>query len=133
MRLKAAGNSSTVPPAPSKSRAWAHWITLVLLFVTCVVVRLVCLACKPFWFDEAFSVEVARINWPNFLNLLWWREANMSLYYMVLRGWLHGAVGVGDARDERVLAGCGSGPVVREQLPRIGARRLGRTEAGFRS
>ncbi len=51
--------------------------------------RLFCLACKPFWFDEAFSVEVARISWPNFLHLLWWREANMSLYYLLLRLWLH--------------------------------------------
>jgi mannosyltransferase len=89
MRPQAAGNSSTVPPVISKSCAWAHWITLVLLFVTCVAVRMVCLACKPFWFDEAFSVEVARLTWPNFLHLLWWREANMSLYYMLLRVWLH--------------------------------------------
>lgn len=84
-----AGNSSTGPPATSKSRAWAHGITLVLLLVSCVVVRLVCLACKPFWFDEAFSVEVARLTWTNFLHLLWWREANMSLYYVLLRLWLH--------------------------------------------
>jgi len=89
MRPQAAGNSSTVPPATSKSLTWAHWITLVLLFVTCVALRMFCLACKPFWFDEAFSVEVARLTWPNFLHLLWWREANMSLYYMLLRVWLH--------------------------------------------
>lgn len=89
MRPQAAGNSATVPPATSTSRAWAHWITLALLLVSCLTVRLVCLACKPFWFDEAFSVEVARLTWVNFLHLLWWREANMSLYYVLLRVWLH--------------------------------------------
>jgi mannosyltransferase len=89
MRPQAAGNSATVPPATSTSPAWAHWITLALLFVSCLTVRLVCLACKPFWFDEAFSVEVARLTWVNFLHLLWWREANMSLYYVLLRVWLH--------------------------------------------
>ena len=89
MHASAQGNSSTVPPATSKSRGWAHWITLALLFACCAAIRLVCLACKPFWFDEAFSVEVARLTWPNFLHLLWWREANMSLYYVLLRGWLH--------------------------------------------
>jgi mannosyltransferase len=89
MHASAQGNSSTVPPATSKSSGWAHWITLALLFACCVAIRLVCLACKPFWFDEAFSVEVARLTWPNFLHLLWWREANMSLYYVLLRGWLH--------------------------------------------
>jgi len=52
-------------------------------------VRFRCLTCKPFWFDESFSVEVARIDWRNFLHLMWWREANMSLYYMLLRVWLH--------------------------------------------
>ena len=89
MRPQAAGNSATVPPATSTSRAWAHRITLALLLVSCLTVRLVCLACKPFWFDEAFSVEVARLTWVNFLHLLWWREANMSLYYVLLRVWLH--------------------------------------------
>lgn len=88
MRPQAAGNSA-VPPATSTSRAWAHWITLALLLVSCLTVRFVCLACKPFWFDEAFSVEVARLTWVNFLHLLWWREANMSLYYVLLRVWLH--------------------------------------------
>ena len=51
--------------------------------------RFRCLSCKTFWFDECFSVEVARIDWRNFLHLMWWREANMSLYYLILRAWLH--------------------------------------------
>lgn len=89
MRSQSAGNSSPRPPASFSARAWAHRITLVLLLAACVAARLFCLACKPFWFDEAFSVEVARLSWPNFLHLLWWREANMSLYYMLLRAWLH--------------------------------------------
>lgn len=32
---------------------------------------------------------MARVSWNNFLHLLWWREANMSLYYLLLRIWLH--------------------------------------------
>ena len=66
-----------------------RWGTLCILLVAAVAVRLHCLACKPFWFDEGFSVEVARIDWHNFLHLAWWREANMSLYYVLLRMWLH--------------------------------------------
>ncbi|MGZ4730754.1 MAG: glycosyltransferase family 39 protein [Terriglobales bacterium] len=88
MRTSAPGNSSTTPAPVPRSRGWAHRVTLGLLLAACIVVRLVCLACKPFWFDEAFSVEVARLTWPNFLHLLWWREANMSLYYVLLRAWL---------------------------------------------
>lgn len=64
---------------------------VVLFFLTAagLGLRLFCLTCKPFWFDETFSVEVARVTWPDFLHLLWWREANMSLYYVLLRIWLH--------------------------------------------
>ncbi len=54
----------------------------------CGAIRLISLAAKPFWFDESFSAEIARIDWRNFLHLLWWREANMSLYYLLLRAWL---------------------------------------------
>ncbi|HZQ96365.1 MAG TPA: hypothetical protein VFA67_15230, partial [Candidatus Sulfotelmatobacter sp.] len=89
MRTSAAVNNPTAASPTRVSRGWPHWITILLLFAVCVALRLICLACKPFWFDEAFSVEVARLDWPNFLHLLWWREANMSLYYLLLRAWLH--------------------------------------------
>ena len=61
---------------------------ILLLFVAAAAIRFLHLASKPFWFDECFSVEVARIRWSDFLHLLWWREANMSLYYVLLRAWL---------------------------------------------
>jgi mannosyltransferase len=63
-------------------------LTLLVLVAASAVLRFPFLARKPFWFDEAFSVEVARIGWGNFIHLLWWREANMSLYYVLLRIWL---------------------------------------------
>ena len=66
-----------------------HWITLLLLLGAGIEARVFCLACKLFWFDECFSVEVSRMDWHNFGRVLWWREANMSLYYALLRIWLH--------------------------------------------
>ena len=57
---------------------WAYWLSLLLLLVAGTLLRFRCLDCKPFWFDECFSVEVARIGWRNFLHLMWWREANMA-------------------------------------------------------
>lgn len=75
----------TQPESASK----AHWLALLFVLITGIAARLECLACKPFWFDECFSVEVNRIGWGNFVHLLWWREANMSLYYLLLRIWLH--------------------------------------------
>ena len=67
----------------------AYRIAFTLVVASALAVRFPYLAAKPFWFDECFSVEVARINWRNFVHLLWWREANMSLYYVLLRIWLH--------------------------------------------
>jgi mannosyltransferase len=61
----------------------------LLLLGIAIAVRVHCLGCKPFWFDECFSVEVSRMDWHNFVRVLWWREANMSLYYALLRIWLH--------------------------------------------
>src|SRR5215470_9075731 len=71
-----------------ESASKAHWLALLLVLITGIAVRLAFLAAKPFWFDEAFSVEAARLDFGNFLHLLWWREANMSLYYVLLRAWL---------------------------------------------
>jgi mannosyltransferase len=81
-------------PGMRKTSSWrsrctsVSLITLFLLGACAAVLRFLFLTRKPFWFDECFSVEVARLNWPGFLYLLWWREANMSLYYLLLRGWL---------------------------------------------
>ena len=77
------------PAAATPAISWAHWLTLILLLAAATAVRFLHLVSKPYWFDECFSVEVARIGWRDFLRLLWWREANMSLYYALLRIWLH--------------------------------------------
>jgi mannosyltransferase len=89
MQPTALNESAGTSPSQSRAASWPHWLTLLVVPGAAVLVRFRCLACKPFWFDECFSVEVARIGWRNFLRLMWWREANMSLYYVVLRVWLH--------------------------------------------
>lgn len=76
-------------PSVWTSTGWVHWLTLLLLLAAGTAARFSYLAEKPFWFDETFSVEVARLDLRNLLHLLWWREANMSLYYVLLRMWLH--------------------------------------------
>ena len=81
--------STGASPSPHDSARRTPWLGLLLLMAAGTVVRFLYLARKPFWFDECFSVEVARIGWRDFLRLLWWREANMSLYYVLLRIWLH--------------------------------------------
>src|SRR6202790_5149610 len=77
------------PSAGASPFGQAHWLMILPLLVAATVIRFLYPAAKPFWFDEGFSVEVARIRWSDFLHLLWWREANMALYYFLLRIWLH--------------------------------------------
>ncbi|MFZ0731821.1 MAG: glycosyltransferase family 39 protein [Candidatus Sulfotelmatobacter sp.] len=89
MQSSQAVNSAKTPTAQPESTGAFTWLAVLLLSAAALAIRLWCLACKPFWFDECFSVEIARISWGNFSHLLWWREANMSLYYLVLRIWLH--------------------------------------------
>lgn len=89
MQPSSTPNTTAIGDGSRDSASKVHWVALLLVLITGVAVRLECLACKPFWFDECFSVEVARIGWRNFLHLLWWREANMSLYYVLLRAWLY--------------------------------------------
>ena len=49
--------------------------------------RLIHLQQKSFWLDEWYSIGVARLNWPTFVRLIANREANMVLYYALLRFW----------------------------------------------
>src|SRR5206468_5042027 len=47
------------------------------------------------WVDEGATAVIARLDWWNFLRLLWRREANMSFYYLLMRGWIQ--LGHGEA------------------------------------
>ena len=63
--------------------------TLSLIVAVAALLRFHLLGAKIFWFDECVGVEIARLSWSNFARVLWRREANMSLYYLLLRLWLH--------------------------------------------
>src|SRR5439155_14448315 len=66
-----------------------EWAIVVLITAAAAVLRFYALSAKSFWFDEGVSVAIARLGWYDFAHILWRREANMSLYYMLLRPWLH--------------------------------------------
>lgn len=65
--------------------------TALLLAITAAgaVLRFLYLTRKSFWLDEGVSVMLARLDLANLLHILWRREANMALYYGLLRIWLH--------------------------------------------
>jgi mannosyltransferase len=63
----------------------------LLLAITAAgaALRFLHLADKSFWLDEGVSVTLARLDLANLLHILWRREANMALYYGLLRVWLN--------------------------------------------
>lgn len=76
------------------------------------VLRFHSLGAKAFWFDEGASVAIARLDGYNFVRILWRREANMSLYYLLLRPWLHLGISEFRVRTLSVLFAIASIPVI---------------------
>jgi mannosyltransferase len=79
---------SPIPRSPRPVSALELGL-LALITSLAAVLRFHSLAAKSFWFDEGVSVAIARLDWYNFARILWRREANMSLYYLLLHYWLH--------------------------------------------
>ncbi len=85
---------------------------LFVILAVAAALRFHWLAAKSFWFDEGVSVAIARLDWYNFARILWRREANMSLYYLLLRYWLHFGGSEFFVRSLSVLFAVASVPVV---------------------
>jgi mannosyltransferase len=90
------GSSGEVAPTlaptaslPSRPLSRVEVSALTLIVAITALLRFHLLGAKIFWFDECVGVEIARLDWFNFARVLWRREANMSLYYLLLRFWLH--------------------------------------------
>jgi mannosyltransferase len=79
---------SFIAPSPQGTSSPFELILLTLITAVAAALRFHSLAAKSFWFDEGVSVAIARLDWYNFARILWRREANMSLYYLLLHFWL---------------------------------------------
>lgn len=63
-------------------------MTLALLVAAAVLIDLHSIGQKSIWLDEGIGIEIARLDWYNFFRIIWRREANMILYYLMQRAWL---------------------------------------------
>jgi mannosyltransferase len=97
------------PQAPSSPLQLS---LLAVIAVFAAVLRFHALAAKSFWFDEGVGVAIARLDWYNFVRILWRREANMALYYLFLRAWLHAGGSEFFVRTLSVLFAIASIPVI---------------------
>lgn len=104
---------------------------LIVAVVTSVGtgLRLHLLAARSLWIDEASSVHFATMPWWPFLRLLWGSQGNMTLYYFLLRAWIH----LGDSefvvRSLSVLFGVLTIPAIYMLAARLFDRATGVTAA----
>ncbi len=78
------------PPPVVRKRGEAHRAVLALAGIIALAAapRLFGLSRQNLIYDECASVLIARMHWRDFFAVLSHREANMSLYYLLLRGWM---------------------------------------------
>ncbi len=76
------------------SRSRRETAIVFCLFALALLPRVMALGARSLWLDEAATEGIARLSWRHFWLLLSRHEANMGLYYLLMRGWLrwgHGA------------------------------------------
>src|SRR5947209_6429076 len=66
----------------------SNWLLCALLFCIAMAFNLYRLGVPGIWFDEAFSVELARQPLPLLWHIIFGLEPDMELYYLLLHMWL---------------------------------------------
>ena len=91
------------------------------------------LGANSLWADEGGSVAIANLPWHSMGAILWGRELNMVLYYVLLRGWMHLGSSEGFIRALSALASVGTVVAVYWLGKRLsaGRARAGVLAAGF--
>jgi mannosyltransferase len=64
------------------------WFLCLLIGLIALGFNLYRLGSPSIWYDEAFSVELARQPLPLLWHIIWGPEPNMELYYLFLHFWL---------------------------------------------
>jgi mannosyltransferase len=75
-------------PTPTSNAGPSVRLRLATIILLGAVVRFVFLGARSFWGDEIVSVKLAADTWHAFTYWILRREANMALYYLLLRGWV---------------------------------------------
>jgi uncharacterized membrane protein len=107
-----------------------HW-RIVALTVLALALRVVFLGHKGLWQDEVFSVLFARPSNPDFWPVLKTAEANMALYYILLRQWMHYFTSDAAVRFLSVIPGVLTIPAVYALGARLYSRRVAMWAAGL--
>lgn len=80
-----------------------RWLLPLALLITALSFHLHSLGGPGLWFDETFSVELARQPLMRVWQAIWGPEPNMALYYLLLHFWLRGTALLGFAPNEFIV------------------------------
>ena len=90
-----------------------YWTcALVSTFVLALAVRTIDLGSKSVFADELASIRFAQLNWTAFWRLITGSEANMALYYVLLRFWIRISDNVAFVRFLSVIPAVATVPVI---------------------
>ena len=103
------------------------WLGVVVAIATAL--RFFRLGTKSFWLDEATSVVLARVDRHIFGAALIQRQANMALYYVLLRGWIRLGSSEFVIRCLSVVAGVAAIPAIYLLGTRLFGPKAGRLAA----
>ena len=70
-----------------RDRSSMRWLVLFILVGS--ILRSLLIARNSLWSDEIVSLQIASLSWSDFWRTLSTSEANMGLYYLLLRPWIH--------------------------------------------
>jgi hypothetical protein len=65
-----------------------HRVAAVALVALAMAIDLFRVADMSVWGDEAFSIGLVSLSWPELWRYAWTTEVNMVLYHALLKGWL---------------------------------------------
>jgi hypothetical protein len=91
--IKPSGQTRQKPVLQEMTQRLTHyfssnWLLCILVAAVALAFDLYRLGTPSIWFDEAFSVELARQPLPLLWHIIWGPEPNMELYYLFLHFWL---------------------------------------------
>ena len=108
----------------SISLPWSPKLQIAVIVVIAALLRVIFLGARSFWSDEIVSVNLATDNWGGFWFWVSSREANMALYYLLLRAWVKLGDGEAWVRLLSALAGIVTIPLLYALVRRLYDERL---------
>ena len=105
---RAQTTTAVSPPSrtPARKGTDAAWLIMAALVGAAALLRLWHLESRSLWLDEGISAAIVTLPWSQIARLAWVREANMLLYYALLKVWSIGDLSDSWLRAFSVVAGC---------------------------